>query len=220
MSLNNAGNILGSLGITAETANKNIVTNLTGLDVFKLPYLKMAPAILTGDKTAAAKDVCTYIKSYCESSTFAADYAKYRQSEKPTEEDPASLDAESIKELKEAAITWDELAKNKNLPQIQRDEYLAMADDARKTVARSEDPTPKLTEWKKNFPEDPSGLVKRGLRDYLTLVKTVDFNAQLTQPDEYKIRKFVKPEYEAKSYQWKAIFRAGREVNDVAANFA
>lgn len=217
LSFKNTGDILMSLGLTPESANKSIISNLTGMDGFKLPYLKIAPEILTGGKTAAAKEVCAYIKIYCESSSFASDYANYRQSKKPSEEEIPQFDAEQLKEMKETANTWDEMAKDKSLPKEQRDEYKAMADDMKKTVAEAEDP---LLEWKQNFPEDPSILVKRGLQDYLSLITSVDFNAQLTQPDEYNIRKFVNPVYESKSPQWKAIYRAGKEVNTVVEEFA
>jgi hypothetical protein len=220
MSMNNPGNILRSLGLTHQSASASIVANLTGVEGFSLPYMKIAPEILTGDKTGAAREVCAYIKTYCESSAYASEYEKYRQSHKPTEEEIQQYDAESLKDMKEAAKTWDEMAQNKSFPPDQRAEYKAMADDIRAAVARAEDPTPRLTDWKKNYPEDPTGMVKMGLERYLTLVKSVDFNASLTPPDKYGIKKFVNPAYESKSPQWKAIYRAGREVNQVATEFA
>jgi hypothetical protein len=67
--------------------------------------------------------------------------------------------------------------------------------------------------WEGKFPEDPSLIVKKRLEEYLALVRTVDFEAQLSAPDAYKVRKFVNPAYEKKSMQWKALYRAGKEVN-------
>lgn len=62
-------------------------------------------------------------------------------------------------------------------------------------------------------------MVRKRLQSYLSLVATVDFDAQLTNSNQYGIRKFVKPEYEKKDNRWKAIFRAGREVNGVVTAF-
>ena len=54
---------------------------------------------------------------------------------------------------------------------------------------------------------------------YLALVEKVDFNATLTEPDNYKIRKFTNPAYEKKSPEWKAVYRAGKDVNQVVTEF-
>jgi hypothetical protein len=47
---------------------------------------------------------------------------------------------------------------------------------------------------------------------------TVDFNAELVEKDRKK--KFVNRAYEGKNYEWKMIFRAGKDVYDVAKVFA
>jgi hypothetical protein len=60
--------------------------------------------------------------------------------------------------------------------------------------------------------------VKTRLNEYLELHATVDFNARLTGTGSNQ--KFVNPAYEKKSLKWKAIYRAGKDVNDVAAAFA
>ena len=52
----------------------------------------------------------------------------------------------------------------------------------------------------------------------MKLAKTVDFNAELKTV--YGKRKFVNPTYEAKSYDWKQIYRAGKEVIDPAVQAA
>ena len=50
------------------------------------------------------------------------------------------------------------------------------------------------------------------------LAGTVDFSAELKMVNGKK--KFVNPLYEAKAYDWKQIFRAGKEVIDPAVAFA
>jgi len=216
-----ADNILAKLGIESRYANITILNNVMGVDEFKIPYVKYLPSIISGDKTGAANELCEYVKLYCESTAFSKDYNEYRESNKPSpSSEPSPWDPESIKELREAAKTWDELSKDKSVSKSARDEYKEMADDAKKTLAEVEDPTPKKTKWLKDYPEDPTPLIQKRLEEYLALVATVDFNAQLTEPDEYKIRKFVNPKYESKSPQWKAIYRAGSEVNVVVTEFA
>lgn len=71
----------------------------------------------------------------------------------------------------------------------------------------------------KIYPEDPAIIVKTRLNEYLQLLATVDFDAQLTGTTKNN-RKFVKPAYENQSLKWKAIYRAGKDVNEVASAFA
>ena len=69
------------------------------------------------------------------------------------------------------------------------------------------------------YPEDPSVAVKARLNEYLHILATVDFSAKLAGTNKRNM-KFVNPEYEQKSLKWKAIYRAGKDVNDVASSFA
>lgn len=70
----------------------------------------------------------------------------------------------------------------------------------------------------KRLPENFNDIIKIRLQKYLSLAATVDFNAQLLQKND-KVY-FVDRNYEAKNYEWKMIFRAGKEVYDVAKPFA
>ncbi len=159
---------------------------------------------------------------YCNSEEFNKAYAKKRNNLKPTSE-PQRMDEETLKSMrgsiKDLETALVDLKKNpKGNAQI-IPMYEEMVVSQRMQVAEWEDPTPNLTKWKKKFPEDPAVAVKGRLEAYLKLVSTVDFNAKLTEPDKYKIRKFVNPDYESKSDEWKATYRAGKEVNDVAKAF-
>lgn len=66
----------------------------------------------------------------------------------------------------------------------------------------------------KIYPSDATDMVKKRLTQYLQLSATVDFDAVV------KDRRFVNPEYEKKSSDWKMCFRAGKEVNEAAREFA
>ena len=76
----------------------------------------------------------------------------------------------------------------------------------------------RLARWEKDFPADFNVKVKERLQKFLALSATVDFNAELKQVGNKK--KFVNPAYESKSYDWKQIYRAGKDVIDPARMFA
>lgn len=58
----------------------------------------------------------------------------------------------------------------------------------------------------KKYPADAKDLIKKRLEKFLAISATVDFDAQLNG------RMFANPEYESKPGEWKALFRAGKEV--------
>ena len=76
----------------------------------------------------------------------------------------------------------------------------------------------RLAKWTKEFPADYKVKVRERLQRFLDLSATVDFNAELKQVGNKK--KFVNPEYEGKAYDWKQIYRAGKEVIEPARKFA
>ncbi len=224
-----AEDIIAKLGLAHDNAQNYILANVTGGfqdfgndTYFKLPYAKLLPSVVAGDKIGATKELLSYVRMYCNSEEFNKAYAKKRNNLKPTSE-PQRMDEETLKSMrgsiKDLETALVDLKKNpKGNAQI-IPMYEEMVVSQRMQVAEWEDPTPNLTKWKKKFPEDPAVAVKGRLEAYLKLVSTVDFNAKLTEPDKYKIRKFVNPDYESKSDEWKATYRAGKEVNDVAKAF-
>ena len=76
----------------------------------------------------------------------------------------------------------------------------------------------RLKEWEKNYPADHRLFVKARLQKFISLAKTVDFNAELKTVNGK--RKFVNPTYEGKSYEWNQIYMAGKEVIDAAVQAA
>jgi uncharacterized protein YdaT len=75
-----------------------------------------------------------------------------------------------------------------------------------------------LAKWKETYPEDYRPIIKNRLQKFIELSGTVDFNAELKEV--YSKQKFVNPAYEAKSSEWKQIFRSGKEVTEVTRKFA
>lgn len=238
-----ADDIITRLGMSQQTARYYILNNFLGdfnssfqegteggdpnsdynqMQHFQIPYAKLLPSIISGDKAAAAKELCAYVKQYCNSQDFLDDYIKKREQCKPGSE-PYKPDEEMVRDLrKEYDKQKAEYEKQKKSGKLSKE--LQSANEASlkqqaDMLAQWEDPHPNQTKWEKQFPADPAEMIRARLQEYLTLVATVDFNAQLTEPDKYKKRKFVNPEYEKRSIKWKACYRAGKEVNDVVSAF-
>jgi len=240
-----ADTIITRLGLEHKTARNYILSNLVGsfeegpmeednedggsaadaykqMKSFRIPYARLLPAVIKGDKAGAARELCTYVKMYVNSSDFMDDYTKRREAAKPTTE-PWRPDAEMIQSQRQSVKEMDkQLADMKKQKGISPDiiaAYEKGLQDQKKNLADWEDPHPNLTRWEKSYPADPAPLVKQKLQEYLTLAASVDFEAALTAPDKYKTVKFVNSAYEKQSLKWKACFRAGKEVNDIITTF-
>ena len=232
-----ADDIIERLGMEQKFVQGNIVSNLVGSfssspmetyedaegdqsSGFRLPYvpkIKLS-TIISGDKAAAAKELCEYIKKYINSEEFVAEYNAQRESAMPLTDNGTS-----IKTLKGNIIVHQKNINNYKTDTKYVAEQQKQLDEAQKKLdallEAAKKPFPGKDRWEKRYPADPTGLVKKRLQEYLQIAATVDFNATLTAPDKYKVVKFVNPVYEKKSYKWKAIFRAGKDVNDVVTSF-
>lgn len=232
-------NIITQLGIEEPTGNRFILNNFAGdftdgfvednggqpnsIDVqlkeFRIPYARLLPAVINGNKTQVAKELCAYVKTYVSSEAFMKTYAAKREKTKPTSE-PWRPDAKDIQQQEEQIkITEKEIAKVKAAKQMPEAAIKAM-DDAiaqqKKQIAAWKEPTPNKTKWDKNYPENPAVMIKARLEEYLQLAATVDFTATLTGGNK---KKFTNPAYESKSLKWKAVYRAGKDVNTVVTAF-
>ena len=231
-----ADDIITRLGMEQKFVQGNIVSNLVGRfsssqmedydnaddqEVsFRLPYIP-APklsTVISGDKAGAAKELCEYVKKYINSEEFMTEYAAQRESAMPLRDNGTSL----------STLKGNKIVNQKNINNYKTDtKYVAEQqkelDETQKRIdallEAAKKPFPGKANWEKKYPADPTALIKKRLQEYLQLAATVDFNAALTIPDKYKIKKFTNPVYEKKSNKWKAIFRAGKEVNDVLTAF-
>ncbi|WP_316738907.1 hypothetical protein [Pedobacter aquatilis] len=238
-----ANDILEQIGLQEKTAQNYILQNVVGdftnkpvdseqednggaapnldqqLKSFKLPRLSMLPDIVAGDKVAITNGVCAYIKEYVESTDFVTAYAEKRAAAKPTTE-PYRMDASAIASLKaslkeaEANLVKMKSAKMAAVHLQKMEEGIA---SLKKTIAEQNDPTPNNSKWNKLYPANPADAVKARLQEYLTLAGSVDFSATTTASGRRK--KFDNAAFEKKSLKWKAIYRAGKEVNSVATAF-
>lgn len=234
--------VIEQLGIADASAKNYILKNIIGrhdigaiddaeqmedgsaiykeLKAFKLPVLKNLTAVMAGNKKLIAKEACSYVKAYVESEEFKAAYAKARAEAKPTSE-PDRLDATTIemlkKTLKEGEKNYASLKGNKMVPATALAQMQKSITDMKAQIASESDPTPNKTRWLLLYPENPNVAVKNKLQEYLKLAPTVDFSATLTGAGKNK--KFASPAYEAKSLKWKAIYKIGKEANEVTTAF-
>lgn len=233
-----ADDIITRLGMQEQNAKWHIVRNFIGrfdngpmeqgmedgpansiykqLQGFQIPRARLLPAIITGDKAAAAKELCEYVKKYINSPEFTTEYAKLRENAIPLTERGMSL-----ADLKRNSDVFRTNIKNYPDDTKYVAEQQKQLDENEKKVnalmEASKKPFPGKETWEKMYPANPAVVIKKRLQEYITLAPTVDFAAKLTGSG--KRQTFVNPVYEKKSLKWKAIFRAGKEVNDVATVF-
>jgi hypothetical protein len=67
-------------------------------------------------------------------------------------------------------------------------------------------------------PADPKVALRKALRRFLTESTAVDFDAQTRT--EFRMKRFVRGNYESKPRTWKMCYRAGREACEAARTFA
>ncbi|MCX6316315.1 MAG: hypothetical protein NTW29_03435 [Bacteroidetes bacterium] len=230
--------IISRLGMQAQNAQWHIMRNLIGrydtgpmeqgvedgpsnsiymqMQSFQLPRATLLASVISGDKSGAAKELCEYVKKYVNSEEFAAEYVKLREEAMPLTDRGMSLT--SLKRNSEV-----HRINIKNYPNDTK--YVAeqqqQLDENEKRVAALTDaakkPFPGKEQWEKMYPADPALIVKKRLQEYIQLVATVDFSAKLTGSGRKQT--FINPAYEKKSLKWKAIYRAGKEVNDAVTAF-
>jgi hypothetical protein len=226
-----AGNIIEKLGMEEKTARSYILANFIGrhgtgpMDEnamptsFEIPYMKLLPDIIAGNKTDAATELCTYIKTYVNSEEFITDYNNRKEDAMPLRDD----NGRNITSLKKDKATIELNIKHYPNDVSYVAEQQKELDKTQKgidqIITNAKKPFPNKDSWEKMYPANPEVFIKQRLNEYLALVATVDFNAALNEQDKYQKRTFVNPVYEKKNFKWKACFRAGKEVNDVVIAF-
>ncbi|HEU4470926.1 MAG TPA: hypothetical protein VFR58_07585 [Flavisolibacter sp.] len=227
--------VFEQLGLEEATAKKYVLNNVLGNysdnktmnftpNDFDLPRAKLLSSVVSGDKAGAAKELCAWLKEYTKSPEFAQAYSQRREALKPAstvnslrpDDETVEMTRESLKSTEKELAS---LKKNKNVPAASIAALESQASQQREMLKLWDDPDPALTRWQTLYPAEPQALVRQRLQSYLDILATVDFDAQLASADKYGIRKFVKPEYEKKDNRWKAIYRAGREVNGMVKTY-
>ncbi len=203
---------------------------------------KNARNIAMGNRAAVAKDLLAYTKQYISSEGFKKEYELMRRGAKPEQPQIKQVTKEDIRQKKiaetqESIKKTEEIMKQPNMKSIMQPSL----DMLKKNLVDFKDPNSKMidiyfkgeimqqeqqmesyqknmTRWEKEYPANHRDKVKERLQKFLELSATVDFTAELKQSGKKK--KFVNPVYEGKSYDWKQIYRAGKDVIDPARAFA
>ena len=231
------------LGLSKEKGVENIRASFMN-GYFHYYGARNARNILLGDRAAIARDLLHYTKQYVESEGFKKQYDVERRQAKPEPDTKAVKTKEEIRKERIAETEKSIRQTEENMKTMKADMVKVlepMLDMLKKTLKDYQDPNSQMIDlfyqgelmqheqriksyeermknWEKNYPEDYRDMVKDRLNKFLKLAKTVDFNAELKEVNGRK--KFVRAEYEGKSYDWKQIFRAGKEVIVPAMEFA
>lgn len=227
--------ILTRLKMKAEYAQYMIALNFIGRidtdpmvngvgETFKVPNVDrdVLQNIIETDKIGAVKALCEYTKNYLNSEEFMVKYAKLKEDAMPLL-DVDERGGRSLSSLRSDLPIFDLNIKNypNDVSYVAEQKQMKAYNLKRidNILEASKNPFPNKELWEQTYPENPAVFVKKRLEEYVALVATVDFDAKLTEPDNYKIQKFVNPVYEKKNEKWKACYRAGKEVNGVITGF-
>ncbi len=191
--------------------------------------------LASGDKTAIAKDLIIYTKTYLNGAAFEASYVKERAASKP---EKLMLVPVSKEEIRKERI--DELRKNIREAEESVKKMPALEKSAQKTIAgyekaikdyespdskmlnifyetavnqqknKQQQHDKKMKEWEENYPENHREKIKKYLESYLSTAALVDFDAEIMEKNGKKV--FVKKEYESMNGDWKRVYRGGRDV--------
>ncbi len=234
--------VLTQLGVNPAGAREAVVETLASGSAYNDAAFRAFKALAPSVRAAVVKAGLAWIKAYTATPEFKADYAKYRDGQKPKPPDAVPSVDEFLKkqrqdmekqaaEMRQAAAGMDAATKKtledgikQMTAQIeamekdpaQRAQVKAMLDAQREeNKARSEEA---LAEWNKRTPSDPKTLIADRIREFLETSADVDFTAKLVKSGS--LMRFANEDYEAKSPQWKLCFRAGKEAVAAARAFA
>ena len=237
-----AADIWAQLGMTRAQGTDGIKQSF--LNGYLYYYgAKNAKNVAAGNRGAIAKDLLTYTKQYVNSDAFKKEYEQLRKDAKPVEPENKVRSKEEIrkekiaeteKSIRDAEATMkvsEDMAKimkptvdmlKKALEDYKRPDNKTIESyylyEKNENADRINSYKEKFADWEKEYPVDYREKIKQRLQKFIDLSATVDFTAELKQVGNKK--KFVNPAYEGKAYDWKQIYRAGKEVIEPARQFA
>lgn len=231
---------LKQLGIGKTEADAKISSSFLGgyLDSYGA---RNAKNIALGNRTAVAKDLLNYSKAYVNSAAFLKEYNALKEGRKPEKyqmKTPEEMQQQMIADAKKA-VADNEASLKKADPHFKKI-FEDLLVQAKKMLKEAEDPNNKnlsiyrknydsgvkqneenykrqLADWEAEYPTNHLLFIKRRLEAFLDITKDIDYGAELTNKNGFKV--FVKKEYEGKSNQWKMAFRAGKEVVEPTREF-
>ncbi len=231
-------NSLQLLGITRDGAIEYINSSILN-DALAGPASLSKVAVTA--RTTIATDLLQLAREYSTSPAFKQAYAEYRKSRKPAPPDPPTSTAEVMKQQLQAQQEQIKEAEQNvaKAPADQRKQLQEYVDALKAAAAQQPGLSPEqasamdealrqeykekldtyneaLSKWEETYPDDGGRtLIRSRLQDYLDLVSSVNFDAEL-KTAENGVKTFVDAEYETKPGEWKRCFRAGKDANMAA----
>lgn len=227
---------LQKLGISRDEAY-HLIYDSFGIGNPQLPAA--VTKIVLKERVQIVQDAFALIRECTKSDDFTRWWAGYRKSKHPTPPEPPKpmeeMRNEQMREIQKQIAGLEQ--KMNEAPEDQKAMYKQNLDMMKSSVEQMaqipyEQDTEmnvhmrqafeqgmteynaKVTAWEKEYPVDPKPFIKKRLQQYLDLVSTVDFSANLK--DQNKVKVFTDEGYEKKSSLWKRCYRAGKEANDAA----
>jgi hypothetical protein len=237
-----AQNSLNGFGLTDKNVKPRMVGALVDGYLPGYPDRQLFKSATPAARAAFIKTYLGWMKAYMESATFQAEYAQYRQAQKPTPPESAgTADEQYAKQVAEQQKSIEEMKKNvaKMPPEMQKQmqetikqmeamvaqnakdpQMVAMMKQAYSSQAESDKQAYKvrLAEYENKYPTDSRALIALRLRQFLDLTKDIPFDAKLVPAGNGKM-KFADPQLESKPANWKLYFRAGKEVIEAGRSF-
>jgi flagellar biosynthesis GTPase FlhF len=236
--------ILNQIQYSDESAKNMIFDNCNGPS-FYYPNPMKLKALASKDKAAMVSLIGDYVKSYVNSDEFLQRYKEFKEQQKPTPPEKPQT-AKEMKEAQKASIKEgiENLKKTKaSMPKDQQasfDETIKSFQDQLKDLddpnnspynadfdkmmqqgyeQQMDDYNAKVAEWNKQYPDNPTPMVKKWLQAFLDASKDVDYNAKLIDGEDGK-KLFASTAYERKPYEWKLFYRVGKETVDAGRKYA
>jgi hypothetical protein len=227
-----------SLGFNEDAVKEKLIHVLIEGSVFppSVPSLRAMPSAARNSLISTG---VSYAKRWTKTPDFSQRYDEYRNGKKPELPEElmttAQRKAQDKAALQKTIVSLDSVIQQaKGMPEVQaglrsqiqqlRAEIKAIDDpanpmyskDAQASLAEShaqlrQEYAKALNEWETRYPANATPRIRENLRAYVALAATVDFAAKTQKHPEGGVT-FVNPEYEAKSSEWKALFRAGKET--------
>jgi len=232
-----AADVLSQIGVTPAAA-KEAVGSIINAGIMNPGLSSTAFKLLPPSARAdAATAGVAWLKAYAASPEFKEQYAKIRANHRPQ---APTFEGTPEEELKKAADEQAQQAEESkkalaSLPPDQRKQIEDAIKQAQDTVAKMDTPEVRksrleaikakrdeetreyqkaLSDWQRDFPENPNGAIARRLREFLAASADVDFNAKLRPEDGRML--FENSTYQNKPAPWKLCYRAGKEATAAA----
>lgn len=233
-----AQNPLGALGVSEADARGNVMQSVMTTSAVFGAASKAFIALPAAARVKALESAAPWLKSYVNSESYRAAYARERDERKPSppafkgtiDDEVKAQVAKMMKDLDEARKTVSQLppAQQKEMEASLKQMEAMMKDPAQTAMRRTgveadraeqkASYDDRLTKWQEKYPADPNVLTARRLRAFLATSAAVDFSAKLVPVN--KTMRFENKEFESKPKDWKLCFRAGKEAVTAARAFA